>query len=211
MIIFLNEDRPYLSWVRHHRDGFVLEGKWKPKVGHLTLHRATCGEIKQSDSRRTHWTTGGRLKGCGLNRAELETWATEQTGIVPGQCAECQPQREALARGDIHVHLSKLPTDILDYILDAALIHIEVDRSPYRLTAADIAACFGKSPAQIAPALHRLIEGGYVTVQGHVSAAGAIPPKRVIRPTAVALRTLEAFQSESNSTIECELAKLQAA
>ena len=211
MIIFLNEERAYLSWVTHHRDGFVLDGKWKPKTGHLALHRATCGEIKHSDSRRTHWTTGGRFKGCSVNRAELEEWASEQTGAFPNQCAECQPQSDVLASSDTRVNLSKLPADILDYILDAALIHMEVDRPPYRLTAADIAACFGKSPGQISPALHRLIDGGYVIVQGHVSAAGTIPPKRVIRPTAVALRTLEAFQGESDSTIETELAKLQAA
>jgi hypothetical protein len=146
-----------------------------------------------------------------LTQAELEAWSTEQIGSFPEPCTVCEPKSETLANGDGHIHLSKLPTDILDYILDAALIHMELDRPSYQLTATDIAACFAKSSAQISSALHRLIDGGYVTVQGHVSAAGVIPHKRVILPTAFALRTLEAFQRESDSTIATELAKLQAA
>jgi len=31
MILFLDEDRAYLSWVAHHRQGFILDGKRKPR------------------------------------------------------------------------------------------------------------------------------------------------------------------------------------
>lgn len=209
MIIFLNDDRAYLNWVTHHRQGFVLDGKRKPTLGHLVVHRATCQEIKSGSSRHTHWTTGSKLKACSLDRAELEAWAIEETGASPKPCPKCDLDQDAAAGGESQIHLSKLASDILEYILEAALIHFEIEHPPYHLTVADIAACFGKTPGQISPVLHRLLEGGFITVQGHVAAAAAIPPKRVVLPTATALRTLEAFKMESDSTIEGELAKLE--
>lgn len=209
MIIFLNDDRAYLYWVTHHRHGFVLDGKRQPKRSHLIIHRATCQEIKAPSSRRAHWTTGSKLKACCADRAELDAWAGEETGSPPEYCPKCEPQNDMLMDGDGHVHLSKLSSDILEYILEAALIHFEVEHPPYHLTVADIAACFGKTTGQISPALHRLLQGGFVTVQGPVSAVAAIQPKRVVLPTVTALRTIEAFKAESDSTIQDELAKLE--
>lgn len=209
MIIFLNDDKAYLYWVTHHRQGFVLGGKRKPKLSQLVLHRATCPEIKASPSKHTHWTTGSKLKACCLDRAELEAWAVDETGSATEYCAKCNPTSEIVADAGGPVYLSKLPSDILEYILEAALIHFEVQQPPYRLTVADIAACFGKTPGQISPVLHRLVDGGFVTVQGHAGTAAVIPPKRIVLPTIAALRTLEAFRSESDSTIQAELAKLK--
>jgi hypothetical protein len=209
MIIFLNDDRAYLYWVTHHRHGFVLDGKWRPKLGHLVVHRSTCQEIKSGVSRRIHWTTGSKLKACCLDRLELEAWAIEQTGASPDHCAQCNPKNETLAGGDNHVHLSKLASDILEYVLEAALIHFEIDRPPYHLTVADIAACFGKTPGQVSPVLHRLLEAGFINIQGNVGPGVAIPPKRVVLPTVTAIRTLEAFRAESDPTIQIELAKLE--
>jgi hypothetical protein len=37
MILFIDEDRAYLSWVTHHRNGFVLECAPKPSNRHLML------------------------------------------------------------------------------------------------------------------------------------------------------------------------------
>jgi hypothetical protein len=208
MIIFLNEDRPYLAWVTHHRRGFVLDGKRKPKISHLVVHRATCRDIKVAASRRTHWTTGGKLKACGLDRNELETWASEETGQSPEHCSSCEPQNE-VPQNDGPVHLSKLASDILEYVLEAALIHLEVEQPPYRLTVSDIATCFAKTPSQISPILHRLMESGFLALKGQKAADGTIPPKRIVLPTVIAMRTLESFQSASDSTIEDELAKLE--
>jgi hypothetical protein len=143
-----------------------------------------------------------------LDRTELEAWATEQTGASPERCPECEFENQGRASGECQNHLSKLASDILEYVLEAALIHFEIEHPPYHLTVGDISACFQKTPGQISPALHRLLEGGFVTVQGHVGAA-AIPPKRVVLPTVVALRTLESFRTESDSTIHEELAKLE--
>jgi hypothetical protein len=209
MIIFVDDDQAYLYWVTHHRHGFVLDGKRKPKLGHLVMHRATCQEIKSRASRHLHWTTGNNFKACCLGRTELEAWAVEETAKSPDHCPTCEPNNELAASADGHIHLSKLASDILEYVLEAALIHFEIAIPPYHLTVADIAACFAKTPGQISPALHHLLEAGFITVQGHVIAAGALPTKRVVLPTATAIRTLEAFQTASDSTIQQELAKLK--
>jgi hypothetical protein len=100
MIIFLNDERAYLSWVTHHRQGFVLDGKRKPTLGHLVAHRATCQEIKSGCSRHTHWTTGSKLKACSLDRTELEAWAMEETGASPKDCPKCDLDHAADAGGE---------------------------------------------------------------------------------------------------------------
>jgi hypothetical protein len=109
------------------------------------------------------------------------------------------------------VHLTKLASDILEYILEAVLIHFEVEQPPYRLTVAYIAACFGKTPGQISVALHRLLESGMVVVPGQKSMAITIPPKRFVLPAVAAIRTIEGFRNDRDSTIEGELAKLEPA
>lgn len=211
MIIFINEERGYLSWVTHHRKGYVLDGKRKPKLSHLVIHRATCREIKVGPSQRTHWTTGAKLKACSLDRSELEEWACEEAAVLLADCESCVPQNEAAQSDADQIHLSKLAREILEYVLDAALIHLDEETPAYHLTVGDIAACFAKSPAQISPALHRLIDGGLVSVEGKIGPDSPLPPKRVAVPTIAAMKTLLAFQCESDSIIEQELAKLNSA
>jgi hypothetical protein len=206
MIIFLNDDRAYLAWVTHHRRGFVLDGKRKPKVSHLTLHRATCAEVKSAASRHVHWTTATKLKACSLSRAELEQWALEETAAGPAYCTGCCPESEATA--EQAVHLSKLASEILEYILEAALIHFEVEQPPYRLTIGDIAACFAKTPGQIGPAVRQLVDDGLIVVEGAAASTANLRPNRVVLPTARALRTLEAFREASDGELDVELAKL---
>jgi hypothetical protein len=210
MIIFINDDRAYLHWTTHHRQGFVLDGRRKPKVGHLMLHRAMCPEIKRAISKRTHWTTGARLKACSIDLDELRAWAVEESGSEATPCENCRPETELPSEVSKEIHLTKLGADILDYVLDAALIHLDHEQPPYRLTVSDIAACFGKTPGQLSPALHGLLGNGLLTVDGRVGTAAEIPAKRIVWPTMRALRTLEAFQSESDDMIQAELAKLRA-
>jgi|GEM_PF-2567590 hypothetical protein len=208
MIIFINDDRAYLYWVTHHRPGFVLDGRRKPKINHLVLHRATCTDIKWADSRRTHWTTGGKLKACSLDHDELRAWVVEEAGSGLTQCEKCRPEHELPSEGSGEIHLTKLGADILDYVLDAALIHFEHEQPPYRLTVSDIAACFGKTPAQLSGALHRLVDDGLLAMDGRLGVAMPIPVKRIVWPTIRALRTLQAFQAESDEMIQAELARL---
>lgn len=207
MIIFLDEDRAYLSWVAHHRAGFVLDGRRKPRLGHLTMHRACCAAIKSAPSRQFQWTTGAKLKACSLDRTELVGWAADQTN-QPNSCQDCQPFNDAVSSAAHGSAPSKLGREVLDYVLDAAVIHLEHEHPPYRLTIGDIAACFAKTPGQLRPALSRLIDDGFLVVAGKSTPAKLLSPQRIVLPTMQALRTLEAFQADSDATLQAELSKL---
>jgi hypothetical protein len=208
MIIFVNDDRAYRYWVTHHRQGFVLEGRRKPKVSHLAMHRATCSDIKRAASKRTHWTTGANLKACSLDFDELVAWAIEESGSTARSCEKCQPGQDLLNEDAGTIHLTRLGAEILDYVLDAALIHLDHEYPPYRLTVSDIGNCFGKTPAQLSSVLHHLIDDGLLTADGKPGTAVPISAKRIVWPTIRALRTLEAFQPQSDELIQTELAKL---
>ncbi len=108
-------------------------------------------------------------------------------------------------------HPSKLGREILDYVLDAAVIHLEHEHPPYRLTIGDIAACFAKTPGQLRPALNRLIDEGLLMPADQGRSASLWLPQRIVLPTMQALRTLEAFRNESDAAIQAELEKLQVA
>jgi hypothetical protein len=212
MIVFLNEDRAYRRWVTHHRVGFLLDGRRQPPVSRLTLHRADCQEMKaRAEKRGRHWTTGRRLKACSMDRNELEAWSIDESGAAPLACSTCHPMEERAARP---AHLSRLGREVLEYILEAALIHMEHEHPPYRLTIGDIAACFAKTPAQLAPLLHDLNDQGMIVMpelsqprlRKNASTATA---RRVVYPSIAALRTLEAFGDEPESALERELAKLR--
>jgi hypothetical protein len=208
MILFLNEDRAYLSWVSHHRRGFVLDGKRKPRLARVVLHRATCPAIKTASSRRAHWTTGAKLKACSLSRDELQAWLTEQTETPVQWCPNCRPEAADAARLGGEMHPSKLAREILDYVLDAAVIHLEHEYPPYRLTVGDIAACFAKTPGQLAAALRQLSDEGLLFIpQARVTTSWTV--RQVVFPTAAALKTLDAFRKESDAAIQTEVAKLQ--
>ena len=150
------------------------------------------------------------MKACGLDRIELEAWAAAESGSPMPNCAVCQPDNEQFLSGVEPVHFTKLAGEILDYVLDAALIHMEQEHPIYRLTVSDIAACFGKTPGQISAVLHHLIDDGFVTVCGKIANASPIPPKRIVLPTPAVLRTLEAFRDESDAAIQAELEELHA-
>ena len=148
------------------------------------------------------------LKACSVDPSELGAWSVEESGSAASLCEKCRPERELQSEGSGEIHLTKLGADILDYVLDAALIHIDHEQPPYRLMVSDIAACFGKTPGQLSVALHRLVDDGLLTVDGKLGVAVPIPHKRIVWPTIRALRTLHAFQAESDEMIQAELAKL---
>lgn len=101
--------------------------------------------------------------------------------------------------------LSRLGRDILDYVLDAAVIHLEHAQPPYHLTIGDIAACFAKTPGQLVDALHRLSVAGLIMTIG----SDRTMARQIVSPTTAALRTLPAFAEASDAELQAELAKLQ--
>lgn len=209
MVIFVNDDRAYLHWITHHRQGYVLDGKWRPHVGHLVLHRATCPRVKKAATKRTHWTTTGRLKACDLDREELVKWGQEQSNTVASLCEVCLNPLVSEAETSTAPR-SRLESNILDYVLDTAVIHMDHEYPPYRLAVADIAHCMDKTPGQLASTLTHLIDNGWLQRESRYAHNPTLSPRHLIFPTMQTLRTLPAFQDESPLAIEAELRKLTA-
>jgi hypothetical protein len=205
MIIFINDERAYRSWITHHRQALVLEGR-RPSAKQLVLHRATCPEVKGTGSNRAHSAAGRKFKACSADAEELQAWAMEEAGKRAKACGNCHPDRPNDNGATGEIHLSKLCAEILDYVLEAALIHMEHEHPPYHLTVSDIAACFAKTPAQVATPIGTLIDDGLVTMDGVRTRS-----KRIVWPTIRAVRTIEGFRAESDEMIEAELAKLHVA
>ena len=210
MVIYIDEERAYFHWITHHRQGFVLAGRFRPNWGHLVLHRSTCLAVKTAKTRRTHWTTGSRFKACALEREALLEWAKTDLGCSCDRCPECMPDVDGLdSKGD-RPRLTRLAADILDYVLETAVMHFDEETPPYHLTVAMIADCMGKSPVQVSPALRRLSDDGYLE-SAHQSAAGkSIRPRSIVYPTILAFRTHSEWEDQTDAELSAELAKIRA-
>ena len=161
MVIFLlGEDRAYLSWLAHHRNGFVIDWLRKPTRKKPKVHRASCAEIKSSPTQKTHWTTGRQLKVCSLDMDELLEWAREGSGGHVEHCEICQPSDPASASSSPDRHLTKLGKEIVDYIVEAAVIHLDRNDQDYNVTLSDVAKSIHKTPRQVSQSLTRLAEDG---------------------------------------------------
>ncbi|MFO0914746.1 MAG: hypothetical protein U0795_17440 [Pirellulales bacterium] len=217
MVIFVNDDGAYRSWVTHHRGGFVLDGVWKRELAQLVLHRATCEVVRGRGTghvHRTtgdaHLTTGGRIKAYGLTLSELVDWASQRTGVTPESCSECQPGRPLADRADARQQLSHLASSVLDYVLDVAVIHLDDPSSPYRLTVSDVARCHGKSTAQLENTLNQLIHEGLIIVVAPASRSQRSADRSLVLPTPSLLRTLPAFSNQSPEELATQIAILEA-
>jgi DNA-binding MarR family transcriptional regulator len=209
MVIYIDEERAYFHWVTHHRQGFVLAGRFRPNWGHLVLHRATCQEVKTAKTRRTHWTTGSRFKACALQRDALLHWAETDLGCSCDRCPECTPDVDGLDSQGDRPRRTRLATDILEYVLEAAVIHFDEETPPYHLTVAMIADCMGKTPAQVSPALRRLADDGYLEYASRSAAGKSIRPRSIVYPTVLALRTLSECANQTDAELLAELAKIR--
>lgn len=207
MVIFLDEELAYLSWVTHHRAGFVLDCLRPPSKGRRTLHRAACPEIKTSSKKRTHWTTGRHMKACAMDEESLKTWAAEQTGAVLRTCRQCliddgSPQRNGSLR------LSHLDREVLSFVLEVAVLHLDERDGGYLLTVGKTAKCLVKTPGQLNASLRRLAQDGLLKTVGAATQSEPLPINCQIYPTVLALKTLPAFKDLSDAEIESELATL---
>jgi hypothetical protein len=206
MLLYLHEDRPYLHGVAHHRDGFVLDCGRPPHVGHGTLHRAVCPVIKQSKTKKTHWTTGRHMKACSLNREELEAWAAEQTKASLTICPDCLVEQPPADEEPIH--LTKTDREVLSFVLEVSALHLDDADSYYALNVGTAARCLGKTPGQLGASLRRLVADGLITLVGEPAADKAVPASCPLLPTAAALRTLPIYESAADEDVDAELAKL---
>jgi hypothetical protein len=207
MILFMNEERAYLSWVTHHRKGFVLECNRKPAKHHVMLHRATCPNVKHSATKATHWTAGHHMKACSLDAEELKAWAREQTNAEAGSCVSCLVSPEPHSE-DHPLHLTKLDKEVLCFVLEIATIHLDDEMGAYWLSVGMVAKCLDKTPAQLSAAFHRLVEDGMLRFTEISKPTEPLSVKCALFPTVLAMKTLPAYQDRSDEEIEIELKAL---
>lgn len=212
MIVFLDEETAYFSWVTHHREGFVLDALRRPTHKRPTLHRATCGEVRTASGKRSHWTTARHLKACSLKPGELIAWAEAEYGHPPDDCPQCRPgdAPRKQARQE-RVRLTKLESEIVDHVVERVAIELDRDEPHYEATVRSVAEYLDKTPRQIAPALLRLVEQGYLRIEGAPAGRKSLPGRCGVFPTAAALRTLPAFAKAPRRTLDAVFKRLDIA
>jgi hypothetical protein len=176
----------------------------------LVLHRATCSEVKAATGRRTHHTTGKHVKACAVDAEELRSWARNQAGAEVTCCPICRPHEDPEPHAEdagVEPHLTRLTREILSFVLEVAVIHLDDAARPYHLTVADVARCFEKTAGQLSRPLLQLWEQGYLDLGDRVVPGHLLEPKRLVYPTAAALRTLPAFAA-ADADAEKEVRKL---
>jgi hypothetical protein len=210
LIIYLDDDGPYLSWVTHHHHGFVIDWLRPPTRRHPIAHRATCKKIRVAKSKKkTHWTTGRRLKACSEDLGKLLAWAEEASGHAADFCELCAPQQEPRQDEDTnHKRLTKLEKQVLEYVLEIAVIYLDNLDLSYELTVGDIADCLDKTAGQIAAAMFQLIAGGYLRLHPAITEQTDVRSEQRAFPTSKALRMEPAFEKMSEQEIEQELVGL---
>jgi hypothetical protein len=208
MLIIINDDPTYVSWISRHRQGFVVDCKSKPKKNHLTLHRATCSIIKPH--KRARLTTGSHIKACALEVAELAAWAQEQTGGGLTVCQECHPGDDACADTEQHAKhaLTRLGREAISYVLDLAVMYLDGEETNFCANAKRIAQYLGKTVPQVMPVIHRLIDEGYLECD-RTTIATSLAATAITYPTARSLRTIPAFGAMSDELLGAELAQLR--
>jgi hypothetical protein len=101
-----------------------------------------------------------------------------------------------------------LGKEVLEYLLEVAVIHLDRQDGEYRVTVGDLAECFLKTPKQISPVLVRLFEAGYVQLDAPTTNGDSFAPKHLVLPTPAALRTLPAYAALPESQVTAELSSL---
>lgn len=77
------------------------------------------------------------------------------------------------------------------------------------MTVGDVAACFAKTPGQLAASLSQLTEGGWIEVVGKSPKNATCGIGQGVFPTVAALRTLPAYYEKSDVELANELDKLK--
>ena len=105
--------------------------------------------------------------------------------------------------------LTKLGSEIVDSLLEAAIIYLDGGEPTYRVTVGDVAHYVDRSEAQVTSAILRLIEDGFLTMNGSLTPGLPLPAGRLLFPTEQALRTVPAFAALGSEEIAAEIRRLR--
>lgn len=95
--VFDGGDEPYLTWLRDHPDGYVLNRRRGTSEGYLVLHRSKCRKIQDYNNMARPGGFAGRkyIKVCAKTIAELKEYARTKggrpDGSFSGKCHTCSP------------------------------------------------------------------------------------------------------------------------
>jgi hypothetical protein len=89
--IFRDDDDGYLTWLRTHYGGYVInaERALTPSA-ELKLHQAACETISGQPPGGATWT-GPNIKVCSDSATVLRRWAREEVGGQLSRCGTCAP------------------------------------------------------------------------------------------------------------------------
>ena len=82
------DDDGYRAWLAKHRGGYVINIQRSFNPSDARLHQAECSTINGQPARGDVFV-GDYIKVCALRRADLDRWATEQTGAPIKTCELC--------------------------------------------------------------------------------------------------------------------------
>lgn len=219
MMIFLNEEKAYASWLTRHRDGFVVDWRRHPTRSQPQVHRADC-QLIRGTGKKSHCTTGRRLKACALDLDELRKWTAPLHATLV-DCQQCSPfSVEPKIDGSGFPRpsaseprkLTRLGREVIDYVIEVALIHLDQAEhdgaSRYDVNIRDIARCLGKTPAQLVAACMRLFQDGLLRGERAEASRTAVLRGQRVFPTGKALRSLPAYANVAEQDLEMELNRL---
>jgi hypothetical protein len=86
VVMFKDDDDAFFEWQDAHPEGEFINTERKPNPNYLVLHKSGCPHFKGGSS--VHWTKD-YVKAASIDRAALETWASQTVGGEITLCRTC--------------------------------------------------------------------------------------------------------------------------
>lgn len=90
MILFIDDNEAYLTWLQQNPHGFVVNCDRKPSPRLLMYHKADCFHIQRWEGRNL---TVDYIKVCSNDLQELKKWAEVIIGGEVQYCRSCSPRQ----------------------------------------------------------------------------------------------------------------------
>ena len=94
--VFDGNDKKYQSWLKRHKEGYVLSMGRNQNPGFISFHRSSCFSISKYTARYSFgaFTERGYIKICGDTPEELHEWVENhirKDGKFTRRCSKCAP------------------------------------------------------------------------------------------------------------------------
>jgi hypothetical protein len=92
---FKNDEEGYLSWLKSHSSGFVVNVRREPDPDYVVLHRASCGSISSAKMLPGAYTSRSFRKWCSSELVDLKSAAKlegRKDGTFSKHCQLCKPR-----------------------------------------------------------------------------------------------------------------------